>query len=277
MFVKAPPDFPAAFTLADMTNTSNPSNSARSAASQTLFRGLDVVDAVAAGSVTVQAIADRTGLPFSTTHRLASALVQARYLHFEPRRGYRLGPRLLELGFAAYNDSDITRSARPGMEQLAEQTRDTIHLAQLDGDEIIYLDKIGGQRPINVNSRIGGRKPVCSTGVGKALILDENEDKWRARYAYDAARGNVHVPLDTWIAGMRTYAAGGYTFDLEENAPSICCVAAPIKDASGHTVAAISITGTTDYTDEAQLRALIPVVRGVAQSISEKIGGRLVR
>jgi DNA-binding IclR family transcriptional regulator len=52
-------------------------------------------------------------------------------------------------------------------------------------------------------------------------------------------------------------------------------VAAPIRDVSGQTVAAISVTGTTDYTDEAQLRALIPVVRRVAQSISEKMGGRL--
>jgi DNA-binding IclR family transcriptional regulator len=147
--------------------------------------------------------------------------------------------------------------------------------SSIDGDEIIYLDKIGGQRPISVNSRIGGRKPVCSTGVGKALILDENEDKWKARYAYDAQRGNVHVPLERWLDGMRTYAAGGYTFDLEEDAPSICCVAVPIRDVSGHTVAAISVTGTTDYTDEAQLRALIPVVRRVAQAISEKMGGRL--
>ncbi|WP_233809503.1 IclR family transcriptional regulator [Paraburkholderia sp. HP33-1] len=253
-----------------MTNTSRPTPTL---SSQTLFRGLDVVDAVEAGYQTVQDIADHTGLPFSTTHRLASALVQARYLQFEPRRGYRLGARLLELGFAAYRDSDITRSARAGMEELAEQTRDTIHLAQLDGDEIIYLDKIGGQRPISVNSRIGGRKPVCSTGVGKALILDENEDKWRVRYAYDAKRGNVHVPLDTWLAAMRKYAVGGYAFDVEEDAPSICCVAAPIRDASGQIVAAISVTGTTDYTDKAQLRTLIPMVRRVAESISEKIGG----
>ncbi|MGO4329482.1 IclR family transcriptional regulator [Cupriavidus sp. 2TAF22] len=255
-----------------MTDTTSPT---RTLASQTLFRGLDVVDAVAAGALTVQEIADRTGLPFSTTHRLASALVQVRYLNFEPRRGYRLGPRLLELGFAAYRDSDITRSARAGMEQLAEQTKDTVHLAQLDGDEIIYLDKIGGQRAISVNSRIGGRKPVCSTGVGKALILDESEEKWRARYAYDAQRNNVHVPLDKWLAGMRGYAVGGYAFDLEEDAPSIRCVAVPIRDASGQTVAAISVTGTADYTDEAQLRALIPMVRRVAASISERIGGRL--
>ena len=63
---------------------------AKPLASQTLFRGLDIVSAVAEGCRTVKEIAEKTGITFSTTHRLASALVQIRYLHFEPRKGYRL-------------------------------------------------------------------------------------------------------------------------------------------------------------------------------------------
>jgi len=248
--------------------------SSRPLASQTLFRGLDVVDAVAGGARSVQAIADATGIAFSTAHRLASALVQARYLHFEPRRGYKLGSKLLELGFAAYQDSTITNCARDDLEKLAAQTLDTVHLAMLDGDSVIYLDKIGGQRPIEVNSRIGGRKPICSTGVGKALILDEGEAAWRARHAYDAERGGVFVPVEQWIAAMRVYASGGYTYDMDENAPGIRCVSAPVRDATGRTVAAVSVTGTSEYTDEARMQGLIPVVRRGAQSISERLGWR---
>ena len=154
---------------------------AKPLASQTLFRGLDVVSAVAEGCRSVKDISDRTGIAFSTTHRLASALVQIRYLHFEPRKGYRLGSRLVELGFLAYRESAITTTARPLLEELAEQTQDTVHLAALDEDEgIIYLDKIGGKRPIEVNTRIGGRKPVCCTSVGKALILDQGEPPGRS-------------------------------------------------------------------------------------------------
>lgn len=254
-----------------MKNNSEPSPPL---ASQTLFRGLDVVDAVAAGCRTARQIADHTGLAFSTTHRLASALVQVRYLAFEPRQGYRLGTRLLELGFIAYQNTDITRIARISMERLAELTKDTIHLSQLDGDAVFYLDKIDGQRPINVNSRIGGRKPICITGVGKALILDETEEEWRARFDHDAQQNGIKIQWESWLDVMRVYAKGGYALDLEENAPNVCCAAAPIRDIRGHIVAAISVTVPTDYTNEAQLRTTIPLVQDAAASISQKLGGR---
>lgn len=251
------------------------SDSSPRLASQTLFRGLDVIDAVAAGCLTAKDIASHIELPFSTAHRLASALVQARYLTFEPRHGYKLGTRLMELGFVAYQSSNITRSARAEMEKLAAQTKDTVHLAQLDGDEVFYLDKIDGQRPINVNSRIGGRKPISSTGVGKALILNESEETWKARYAYDAAQGALNVKPDIWLNAMRTYAAGEYTLDLEENAANVCCVSAPIRGADYQIVAAISVSAPTDYTNETELRARIPLVQEAARTISRNIGGKI--
>ncbi|CAM4207245.1 IclR family transcriptional regulator [Kerstersia similis] len=259
--------------IASIMSTTDPAP--RALASQTLFRGLDIIDAVADGCITVQAIAARTGVSFSTTHRLASALVQARYLHFEPRRGYRLGNRLLELGFAAYRESTLTSCARPHLERLAEETQDTVHLASLDGNGIIYLDKIGGQRPVQVNTRIGGRKPICGTGVGKSLILDETPEQWLQRYEHDAVRGDIQIPRDAWMEMMARYAQGGYSMDLEENAAGIRCVAAPVRDISNRIIAAISVTGTAPYTDEARMRALIPVVQLAARQISEALGSQV--
>jgi DNA-binding IclR family transcriptional regulator len=245
----------------------------RTLASQTLFRGVDIVDAVASGCKTVQSISDRTGITFSTAHRIASALVQVRYLRFEPRKGYSLGSKLVELGFLAHRQSDLTALSREQLEWLAAETLDTVHLATLDGDSVVYLDKIGGQRPVEVNSRIGGRKPVCSTGVGKALILDSGEAAWRKHYEREATSEEMPVPLEQWLTRMRGYVAGGYTFDIGENQPRIRCVAAPIRDGSGTIVAAISVTSTTDYTDDDRLTKLVPVVRGVAERISKLLGG----
>lgn len=250
------------------------SKSPKPLASQTLFRGLDVVSAVAEGCRTVKEISDKTGITFSTTHRLASALVQIRYLRFEPRKGYRLGSRLVELGFLAYKESTLATTARSFLEELANQTLDTVHLAALDEDHgVIYLDKIGGQRPIEVNTRIGGRKPVCCTSVGKALILDQSPEAWKTRYELEAAAG-VHnsMPLNVWLAAMHEYATKGYTFDLEENIPGIRCVGAPVRDASGDIVAAISVTSTDAYSNDARMHELIPLVRKVARSISQQLG-----
>lgn len=256
-----------------MTDTTT-KPSAKPLASQTLFRGLDIVSAVADGCRTVREISERTGITFSTTHRLASALVQIRYLHFEPRKGYRLGSRLVELGFVAYRESPVTVTARPFLEALAAETQDTVHLAALDDDEgIIYLDKVGGKRPIEVNTRIGGRKPVCSTSVGKALILDESRQAWKKRYEQEAAKGQAgRLSLDEWLAAMATYAAHGYTYDMAENVAGIRCVGAPVRDASGDIVASISVTSTDAYTDEARMQEVIPLVQKVARQISQQLG-----
>lgn len=254
--------------------TTPTTKTAKPLASQTLFRGLDVVSAVADGCRTVKEISEKTGITFSTTHRLASALVQIRYLHFEPRKGYRLGSRLVELGFMAYRESAVTTTARPFLEELAAQTQDTVHLAALDEDEgIIYLDKIGGKRPIEVNTRIGGRKPVCSTSVGKALILDQGRTAWKKRYEQEAEKGQAgRLSQDQWLAAMAIYAAKGYTFDMDENVDGIRCVGAPVRDASGEIVASISVTSTDTYTDEARMREVIPLVQEVARRISVQLG-----
>lgn len=252
----------------------SPAHTPKPLASQTLFRGLDIVSAVADGCQTVKEISEKTGITFSTTHRLASALVQIRYLQFEPRKGYRLGSRLVELGFMAYRGSPITTTARPFLEELAAQTQDTVHLAALDEDDgIIYLDKIGGKRAIEVSTRIGGRKPVCCTSVGKALILDQGRSAWKQRYEQEAAKGVAgRFSQAEWLSAMATYAAHGYTFDIDEGVAGIRCVGAPVRDASGEIVASISVTSTDAYTDENRMQELIPLVRKVAHQISVQLG-----
>ena len=116
--------------------------------SQTLVRGLEILDAVADGARSIAEVAKMTGLTYSTVHRIISVLVERRYLKIEGGREYALGPRLVELGFAAYSRTEVVRVARPWLENLARETRDTVHLAQLDGWEVAYLDKLPGARPV---------------------------------------------------------------------------------------------------------------------------------
>ncbi|CAB3788492.1 Transcriptional regulator KdgR [Paraburkholderia caffeinitolerans] len=243
-------------------------------ASQTLVRGLEIVQSVAAGAVSLPEIAQRTGLSQSTAHRLATALVEARYLQHEPRRGYGLGSKLIELGFQAHRESNLLVTARPHLEQLATQTLDTVHLAAFVDDEVVYLDKLPGQRPIEVSSFIGGRNPVTTTGVGKALILDRGEDEWCRIRAQEAQAGR-NVPTEAaWLELMRSYAARGSAFDLGEAEPSIRCVAVPVRDATARIVAAISVTSVVQYMAPERMEALVPVLKAQADAFSAQLGWR---
>jgi DNA-binding IclR family transcriptional regulator len=240
--------------------------------SQTLFRGLDVLEVVAEGSITLADLADRLGLTRSTTHRLASALVDRRYLTFVPRTGYSLGPKLLELGFRVRDKLDLPRAAAPHLERLAMLTEDTVHLGVLDEGRVLYLDKVPGKRRVNLSSRIGEVQPVSSTGLGKALILDLDEAAWTDIFRTDASQHRMPETLSQWLTRMRNYAQAGHAFDLEENEDQVRCVAAPVRDVTGKIVAAISVSSAAQYMSAERMQTLLKDVVKTARRISEDLG-----
>ena len=241
--------------------------------SQTLVRGLDVLDAVSQGATNLVVLAETLNLNRSTAHRLASTLVEQRYLSFTPRVGYALGPKLLELGYMARDQMSFPRIARDHIESLAAGTGDTVHLGILDDTRALYLDKIPGRRRVEIRSRIGDRHPLRSTGLGKALILDLGETRWRELYEAENHEGKYYdVTLDAWLKRMREYAKVGYALDLEENEDRIRCVAAPVRDATGAIIGAISVSSAAQYMDNDRMNSLIGEVRAAACAISRDMG-----
>jgi len=240
--------------------------------SQTLFRALDVIELVAEGPITLGDLAERLGLTRSTTHRLASALTDRRYLTFVRRGGYSLGPKLLELGFRVRDELDLPRVAGPQLERLALLTEDTVHLGVLDHGRVLYLDKIAGKRRINISSRVGELQPVPSTGLGKALILDHSEEEWINFFRTQTSTQCAPLPLNEWLARMRRYAEAGYAYDLEENEDQIRCVAAPVRDVAGQITAAISVSSAAQYMNDQRMQTLTKDVVETARRISEDLG-----
>ncbi|HHX88926.1 MAG TPA: IclR family transcriptional regulator [Paracoccus sp.] len=242
--------------------------------SQTLVRGLQIIDAVADGPATIADIANATRLTYSTVHRLVSVLVERRYLKLTDMRSVALGPRLIELGFAAHSRIDLVRHARPWLEELSGKTGDTVHLARMENGEVSYLDKLRGNRAVEISSRVGGRKPVVSTGVGKALILDWGKARLAELYRSDHHLMNHPVPESLWLERQEQYQKGDFTFDLGEDEASIRCVAAPLRDATGQIIAAISVSSTIDHMSEQRMQDLIEVVKSAALQISTGLGYR---
>ncbi|MEB0040529.1 MULTISPECIES: IclR family transcriptional regulator [unclassified Pseudomonas] len=249
---------------------------------QTLLRGLGVVQAVASGARDLKEIARIIGTTRSTTHRLVSCLVDERYLRVMPHVGYLLGPKLIELGFQAREEVPLAILARPYLDELSSLTGDTVHLAIREGDDVLYLHKNPGRNGPEMRSRVGHRMPLARTGIGKALMIDCVPEEWRRLY-------HISLPVDgkatlwpqhreqSWEQfqqRMQEYVAGGYAFDLEDNEPSIRCVAAPVRDASNVIVAGISIASTLPYMPLEKMAELIPLIKDAAARLSAELGAR---
>lgn len=239
----------------------------------TLLRGLDVLDRVAKGDNTLAKMSKSLGLNKSTVHRLATTLVEQKYLILSARDGYSLGTKLLELGFAASQQITVTRIAHPHLLKLSADTGDTVNLGVLDHHQVHYIDKIPGTRRIEVRCIIGERQSLRPTGLGKALLLDADEDMLREVFLREARdEPRYRYDLKSWLEVMKTYAAGGYALDLDENEDRIRCVAAPIRDLSGRIIAAISVSSAQHYMDDARILTLREYVKDTALAISRDFG-----
>lgn len=266
----APPDATLAFDPKDL----RVSMKTDAQKGQTLVRGLDIIEAVAHGASSIQEVAAATALTYPTVHRLVSVLIDQGYLRARETRGLSLGRKLMELGFAAHARIDLVQEARPILQALSNATRDTVHLAQRDGLEVVYLDKLPGARAVQISSRIGGRKPVISTGVGKALLLDDAPAQWAEIYDIEGHRLPATMDKARWLSMMQDYHAKGFAYDLGEDEYVIRCVSAPLRDASGRIVAAISVSSTLDNMPQERMLALIQVVMRAAEDISSGLGYR---
>ncbi|WP_181276257.1 IclR family transcriptional regulator [Brevibacterium oceani] len=237
---------------------------------QTLAKGLQIVSAVAHGSTTLKTIVETTGIGRSSAHRMIQLLVHMGYLRHGAPGEFRLGPTLIEYGFTALNQDPLPVVARESLEALAERTQDTIHLSVEDGESVLYLHKIPGRRGAEMRSRIGHRMPMTRTGVGKALLLGQ-EDRWERIFLAENLDADS-ATVDAFVTRMHRYTRDGASLDLEENEPGIRCVAAPIRDGSGDIVAGVSLSATRPYMPKDRMQALVPVMKAAAREISVRLG-----
>ena len=216
----------------------------------------------------------------STIFRLLSTLRYHNLVQVDGSTGhYRLGLACLELSRAYHTGDEVRQVALPVMTTLRDETRETVHLGVLDGFEIVYLEKLEGLHAIGLmSSRIGRRAPAHCTGLGKALLAFSDPAYLRDNLA------ELELPqfTDTTItqsAALLDHLSDvrqrGYSIDLGEHEKEVRCVAAPIFDQYGKTVAAISVSGPSGRIDPIENNDdLIGKTLEAAEEISEKLGYR---
>lgn len=265
---------PGADPLAVQT-IANPDTAEGFRSSQTLRRGLDILDVIAGHApLGLRELGAATGLSRSTTCRLAAALIERDFVR-SGEKGYTLGVKLMALADRARQQRPLILVARHHLESLSRAQLDPVNLAVRDGSQVRYVDQVRGARRIEVRSVVGETRPLATTALGRALMLDETASQWRTAFETRAKAGPDTPALGAWLARMEHYRRQGAAFDIEENEDRIRCVAAPVRDASGQIVAAISLSSLPQYMDDARLQALVEPVRRCATLISAELGWRL--
>ena len=224
----------------------------------------------------VTELADRLGLHKSTVHRFMVNLDAAGLVERNARTGrYRLGLHVFELGALVMQQMNLWDEALPFLEGLVHDTGETGHLAVLDGGEAIYIERVEARRALRVPSAIGRGYPAHATNLGKVLLADLSRERVEAIIA---ERGLAAYTPQTITdpaeleADLELIRRRGYAVDNEEYDEGLRCIGAPVRDHSGHVVAALGIGGPVTRITPERVEELGDLVMTAARGLSRRLG-----
>lgn len=258
-------------------NLSDPANitEIKHHADGTVGKALNILDIVENFGKPVRfvQIMKHSPYPKPTTFRFLQTLTRQRMLALNPDTGhYSLGVRLMRLAHSAWKQASLAPIAAPFLDQLSKKTGETIHLAQLDGAQVLYLDKRNAIRPVSMFSDAGKIGPAYCTGVGKAMMAFLETDARKnliAQQSFFKYTENSITSAQQLEAELKQIRSARISFDREEHEPNIICIASPILTPSGRVIGGISITSSTNRVSLENLQDYSDDLKSTADKIGE--------
>ena len=224
----------------------------------------------------LQEITNETGICKSTVYRLISQLCKYNYLEKKHEtKKYKLGLKFLEISSYIIENLDIREIARDSIKELNDITKETIHLAMLSGDKVVYIYKKESAHIIRMYSQIGKVAPLYCTGVGKAILAFQSQDVLNRLldsvefYKYTR---NTITDKKRLLNEIDIIKKSGYSTDNEEHEKGIACIAAPIWDHENKIVASVSITCLKYRMKFEELLKYKNIILEKSYEISKKLG-----
>ena len=245
------------------------SGNARERGRSTIDRLLTLLDVFDGSDLNLAEIAERSGLPLTTTHRMLAALEQWGGVERTPGGHYRIGVRLWELGTRAAVPSGLRETALPIMQNLYESTHENVQLAIRDGHEALIIERLTGLRAVRTVTEVGGRLPLHATGVGKLLLASAPADV----LVRLQQRGLTRCTPFTMTAPGRLAAAISVARDTglgtvhQEKTLGTSSVAAPVTDGGGRVWAALGVVAHSHV----DVSRYVAAVRAAAGEISRRM------
>ena len=222
----------------------------------------------------ISTLAKRLGVAKSTAHRLAATLVSEGLLEQDRATGkYRLGVALFRLGALVRRRMEVSNEARPFLYDLREKINESVHLAILDGSEIMYVYNLESTHAIRMRSDLGVRKPAHCTAEGQAILAFQPQE------VIDAVIAAGLVPrtpktitaTDKFLRALAAVRQRGCAVETEESELGMVCIAAPIRDDTGAVVAAVGIAGPETRMSKRAVTTIAPHVITAADLVSARL------
>ena len=240
----------------------------------TVGKALAVLDQVAAFGQPVRfgEILAQSDYPKPTLYRFVQTLTNQGMLSYDSdRQTYAPGVRLVRLAHAAWAQSTLAPVARPYLDALSGDVGETVHLAQLDNAQVLYLDKRNAVQPVQMYSQAGKVGPAYCTGVGKVMLAFTPEpqlDRIIAQQSFHRFTDETLTTPEALMEELDNIVARGYGFDREEHEPGIICIAVPILTEKGRPLGALSVTSTTERQSLKKLEKWAPMLQQTARDIA---------
>ncbi|MFC8301278.1 IclR family transcriptional regulator [Micromonospora orduensis] len=244
---------------------------------QSIRRAIDLIRRSAERPLSLTEAADVLGVHKSTALRILRTLEAERFVRRTGAGTYVLGSGLIELSELALGSMDLRQFAAAPLRALQRATGHTVHLAQLTGDEIIYIDKVDSQAfdAVKLPSRVGRAVSVYASAVGKTILAylpPEERDRLLSHVVFERFTDTTLADHDLLEAELTGIRERGWAADNGEHDAYVMCVAAPIRDSRGLVIAAASITAIEVIANLDQLKNNLPLLLATANQISSELG-----
>ncbi len=241
-------------------------------------RALDALEWLAAAHGQARGlseIAHGLGQSKATVHRLLTVLRRRGYVTQDARSGYRLGIKCFELGDQWAQSFDLRAFARSFLEELNEESGETVHLAVYDQGDVVYVDKLESTQLVIARPEMGNRAPATVVATGRVLLAFQPEREIRAQLsrplpAYTDRTPATAEEIDTLLAQVRR---DGYAVNQETYRKGICGLAAPVRDSTGSVIAAVGILVPAHRFGAGEFAAHRDATVRTAVAISGGLGG----
>jgi IclR family transcriptional regulator, acetate operon repressor len=224
-------------------------------------------------------LAVRTGLSASTVHRLLATLESRRFVQFDRAQSkWHVGVRSFTVGASFARRRNFSAQAIPYLRKLRDLTRETANLAMVDDEFIIVLTRMESREIMRSLTQVGGRVPMVTSGVGKAVLATYSDEDVGAVIRHHGmprlTEKSIVRPSDLFKE-LEKIRKQGYALDDEEACMGLRCVAAVVYNDCAEPLAAISVSGMTSRLTDQRLPEIGQVVRDVAAELTAALGGAI--